>query len=393
MLIDKLAIIDKPALKLVMTANAAQWTPRLKSPAIFKKGLVIELLRLENPEISSLVSLLNNNKEVSDLVDKSFQLMPRGAQFSRLRERCGADMFVCLNNIFANQSLDTILLAEFEELDDGLKEYYRYVAALEAVGMRVHRQLIMRMLKVGGAQIEAVLDGLSGIIDEYDISVKNGIFGWSTRHIVIARKITEYKFSNYDELEGLFHNIIDDLNPAIPIELQSIRELCDSEYGIGRLANTKSKQNLYRRLIDVAEGERIPWHRLIRELLDYESLEDVENAIRNAIDAVGSDGPIDRYKVRLLLKRADTTPGISEGDRLALVRKAYALAETNIKNHSSDKFSYRSLCDVAVELVRRGESPFIVDEAIHKLRDAADRIMDPDMDKLIRRYEDIRARM
>lgn len=392
-LFDALGSLEKPALRVIATANAAQWAPRLKSPIVYKKGVVIELSRLDSAEVNSLINLYQYNKDVSELVQKGFRELPRSTQVSRLREKCGADMFVCLRNIFANENLDTILLTEFEELDDSYQEYYRYVAALEAVGTRVHRQLLMRMLSISADTVSYVLNGLSGIIDEYDIKPKLGIYGWSTRHIVIARRITEYKFSNYDELEKLFDAIIDNINPAVPMELQSVRDVCDNEFGIGRLAETKTRQRLYKRLIEAAEGERIPWHRLVRELLEHESLEDAEYGLRNAIEAVGSDGPLDRYKVRLLLARADRTPGIANGDRLALVRKAFETAEENIRRHPADKFSYKALCDVAIELIRRGESPYILDGPLNKMRDAADKILDPTMDRDLRYYEDIRAKM
>jgi GTPase SAR1 family protein len=392
-LFDALGSLEKPALRVIATANAAQWAPRLKSPIVYKKGVIIELSRLDPAEINSLINLYQYNKDVSGLVQKGFRELPRGTQVSRLREKCGADMFVCLRNIFANENLDTILLTEFEELDESYQEYYRYVAALEAVGTRVHRQLLMRMLSISADTVSHVLNGLSGIIDEYDIKPKLGIYGWSTRHIVIARRITEYKFSNYDEFEKLFDAIIDNVNPAVPMELQSVRDVCDNEFGIGRLAETKTRQRLYKRLIEAAEGERIPWHRLVRELLEHESLEDAEYGLRNAIEAVGSDGPLDRYKVRLLLARAERTPGIGNGDRLALVRRAFETAEENIRKHPADKFSYKALCDVSIELVRRGENPYIMDDPINKMREAADRILDPTMDRDLRYYEDIRAKM
>src|SRR5690606_23329565 len=184
------------------------------------------------------------------------------------RQKCGADMFVCLKNIFANENLDTILLREFDELDEPLQEHYRYVAALEAVGMKVHRQLIIRMLHMPPHLVSAVLAGLSGIIDEYDISPDEGVYGWSTRHIVIARRITNYKFSSVPELTRLFGEIIRNINPAVPIELRSIRDICDQEFGIGRIGDPETRKYLYQQLTEIAPAERIPWHRLIRELLE-----------------------------------------------------------------------------------------------------------------------------
>jgi hypothetical protein len=296
-------------------------------------------------------------------------------------------MFVCLKNIFANDSLDTILLREYDELEEGPQEHYRYIAALESVGMRVHRLLVTRLLGLRPDSVRTVLDGLTGIVDENEIDEKEGIFGWSTRHIVIARKITEYKFSSLEELEALFRAIIDNINPAIRIELQSIRELCDRDYGIGRLGDPKTRKNLYRELINIAPGERSPWHRLIRELLDDKQFEDVEYAIRDAIEAVGQDAPIDRFRVRLLMARAEHTPGIGERDRVAMLRKAYETAKNNVLRHSSDKYSYRIVCQVADKLIDYGENHYLLLEATEALRGAAADLCDPDLDRDLKQYE------
>lgn len=391
-LVEHLAGIEKPALQVILAANSAMWAPRAKSAVIFSKGCVIELSRLEDREIYSLLNLVEHVKKIADLVSSEFRGLGRIKQFERLRQKCSADMFVCLKNIFANELLDTILLNEFDDLDEAPQEYYRYVAALEAVGARVHRQLVLRMLHIPSDKVAAVLNALSGIIDEYDISPEKGLYGWSTRHLVIARKITEYKFSGADELIGLFEKIIDNLNPAVHIELQSMRDICDTEFGIGRIGDHATRRRLFRKLIDVAPGERIPWHRLIRELLDNGSVDETEYAIRNAEDAVGADGPLDRYKIRLLLLRVERTERISDSDRLALLRRAYELALTHIERHRDDKLTYRQVCEVAVALVRRGEKVHILAEAIAKLRVGADRILDPDMHRWIRYYEQIKMR-
>jgi hypothetical protein len=393
LLAEHLAGIQEPALSLVMTANAAQWAPRLKSPVFFKRGSIIELSRLVDADLHSLVNLVERNRIVSSLVDAEYKSLSRQLQFARLRERCSADMFVCLKNIFANDSLDKILLSEFDELPPVAQEYYRYIAALESVGMRVHRLLVMRMLGIRADAVAGLLEGLSGIIDEFEINAREGIYGWSTRHIVIARKITDYKFSGLEELERLFEKIIESINPAVPTELQSIRDLCDAEFGIGRLGDTSLRKRLYRSLIRVAPAERIPWHRYVRELLREGNLEETSYAIRDAIAAVGSDGPIDRYSVRLIERRAEDTEGIGEGDRVALLRRAYELANTNIDKHRRDKHSYRVLCDVAIKLVRRGESIHYLTEAIARMRDASDFILDPDMARELRSYENEHARL
>jgi hypothetical protein len=386
-LVEYLGGVEKPALRLILTANAAAWAPRLKSPKFFTKGRIIQLSQLENAEINSLITLVNRKPEISRLVQSNFKSLNRTEQVQALRQKCSADMFVCLKNIFANESLDIILLQEYDELDDAVQELYRYVAALEAVGTRVHRQLIMRMLHVASDQVMSLLTRMAGIVDEYDINPREGIYGWRTRHLVIARKITEYKFSSVQELEGLFEEIIDNINPSVPIELNTIREICDSEFGIGRLGDGVTKQKLYRRLIETAPGERIPWHRLIRELLREGRFEEAESIIKQAESSVGSDAPLDRYKVRLLIVRSQKVQGISEGDRVALLRKAYELAWSNTLRNRWDKYSYYTLCDVAGLLVQKGENSYILQEALSHSRQAADKILDPEMNGRLREIE------
>lgn len=178
-----------------------------------------------------------------------------------------------------------------------------------------------------------------------------------------------------------------------PIELQSIRAICDTEFGIGRVGDAGIRKKLYQRLIDVAPGERIPWHRLIQELLREGNSEEAEITIKNAVAAVGNDGPIDRFKVRLLVVRARNAKGISSSDRLAMLRRAYEQAMRNIAHHKMDKHSYRVLCDVAVEMIQFGEPPYILDEAIAQMREAASRILDSDLDDTLREYERHRSRL
>lgn len=386
-LLDALASIENAALQIVVTANAAQWTPRIKSPAFYTAGTTFTLTRLVESEIHSLINLAERNANVASLVHSGFRRLRRDEQFTTLQRKASADMFVCLKNIFATESLDIILLKEYEDLDADLQEYYRYVAALEAVGARVHRQLIIRMLDLPTDKVASVLERLDGIVGEYDISERDGIYGWQTRHLVIARKITEYKFAGVEDLVRLFEDIIRHINPANSIELNSVRDLCDVDYGIGRLADPRIRQRLYRELIKIAPGERIPRHRLIRELLQEGELDDVEHELRLAEDTVRADAPIDRYRVRLLTARAKHTKGISDTDRLALLKRAYEYALSNTERHRFDKMSYYTLCEVAFELVERGQSDYLIDESLDRLRTAADFIHDPEILERARIYE------
>lgn len=91
--------------------------------------------------------------------------------------------------------------------------------------------------------------------------------------------------------------------------------------------------------------------------------------------------------------RSSATEGISDGDRLALLRKAFELAMTNTRRHQLDKYSYRELCTVAIELNKRGENAAYLDEAIKRMREGAELIMDPDLDRMLQYYENQRARI
>jgi GTPase SAR1 family protein/NAD-dependent SIR2 family protein deacetylase len=392
-LVDHLAKQPNSGLALIVTANAAQWAPRLKNPHFGLKGVQHELSALQNSEIYSLISLVEHNPQVAALVSADFKRQRRDDQFTSLRQKCSSDMFVCLRNIFANESLDVILLQEYDALDESLQEYYRFVAALEAIGTRVHRQLIIRMLKINPTRIGALLDGLTGIVDEYTISERNGIFGWSTRHPVIARRITEFKFSGADELTTLFETVIDHVNPTEPLELQTVRAICDTEYGIGRIGDARVRKNLYTKLTKIAPGERIPWHRLIRELLNEGDFETTEYIIRDAETAVGVDAPISRFKIRLIVARALKSVGISKPDRLAMLRHAYEQAMKNTERNYLDKYSYSVLCDVGIEIANMAGGAYHLDEAIKHMRSATGRILDPEMDTRLHLYERALARL
>jgi hypothetical protein len=211
-LASKLASQEDSRLKLVLTATAAQWRPRLKDPSLFARGHTAELSLLTRADLENLVRLARENSAIRELVDPAFAALPAGEQLRRLRDRARADMYVCLKNIFANEQLDDILLQEFAELEAGQQDVYRFVAALEAMGGRVHRQLVLRLLDISADSVSALLSGLEGIVDEYTISEPDGLYGWATRHELIAEMIARYKYSGQEELRELLHRVVAELN-------------------------------------------------------------------------------------------------------------------------------------------------------------------------------------
>lgn len=130
------------ALSLVLISSRPHWNPRLKSPSIFANGAGHEITRLSDAEIISLLDLLDANAEIRNLVEPGFIGFNRPQRLERLQQRCSNDMFVCLRNIFAMQGIDNIILQEFNSLPENYQGVYLQVAAMEAAGVRVHRELV-----------------------------------------------------------------------------------------------------------------------------------------------------------------------------------------------------------------------------------------------------------
>ena len=113
-----------------------------------------------------------------------------------------------------------------------------------------------------------VLGDLEDIIVEYSIDDREAVFGWRGRHPVIVGIIAKYKFSDVSKLVQLFEKVIDAISPTYEIEIRSIRDLCNIESGIPRIPDKKIQNTLLRRIMSIAPGERVPRHRLVRNLID-----------------------------------------------------------------------------------------------------------------------------
>jgi hypothetical protein len=380
-------------LRLVLTATTQQWRPRLKDSTIFSQGRGYVLSRLSAIEIDDLVRMATAVPAIRALVDPGFAALHPQDQRKRLRDRARADMFVCLKNIFGAEQLDTILLQEYAELRDEQQDVYRLVSALEAIGGRVHRQLILRLVDIRADQVSSLLDGLEGIVDESTISEPLGLYGWQTRHEVIAATIARYKYSDQDELYGLIAQVIEALNPAIQVELRSMRDMCNSEFGISTLVDDERQLELYEMLIRAAPSERIPRHRVIRKHLEAGNVEATAQAIRQAEEVVGLDRPINRFKVRLAVYRAEFTKGILPEDRVAMLRHAESTALHGIERFSDDRLTYGAYADVGVALARLTGDLSMLDEALRAMTDVAERMLDPAFGEDLLRFEKLRQRL
>ncbi|TIS85499.1 SIR2 family protein [Mesorhizobium sp.] len=317
-LVDRLVSDDNGHLKLVLASTRNHWYPRVKTPNIYKYGKEFGLSKLSNNEIDRLLTLVEQQGQVRELVERTFSGFSKGERRRRLAVRCQADMFVCLKNIFAIEAFDDIILREYAELQESDREIYRYVAAMENAGVHVHRQLVIRLLGISGQYVPQILLNLRDIVSEYDVNDARGIYGWHCRHAVIAEIITRFKFNDISAVIDLFDRVIDNISPTYDIEIRTLRELCNVESGIARIPDREEQNRLLRKMISVAPGERVPRHRLIRNFIDDGAYEKADTEIRLFNNDFGSDGPVHRYRIRLLVARAKNTPKIlDEGKRAA----------------------------------------------------------------------------
>jgi hypothetical protein len=235
---------------------------------VFRVGKQFHLSRLDDDEIDRLITLVERSAPIGRIVESNFSGFSRSEKRRRLVERCHSDMFVCMRNIFASENFDDIILREYSALAEALQDIYRLVSALETSGIRVHRQLIIRLLGIPMNATMAILDGLTDIVTEYEIDGRKHIFGWRGRHPVINSIIMKYKYNDINKIIDLFDKIIDNIVPTYDVEIRSIIELCNIETGIARIPDKKVQNRLLRKMISIAPGQRVPRHRLIRNLIE-----------------------------------------------------------------------------------------------------------------------------
>lgn len=385
-LVERLAAQDKWCLRLILTTSKPHWNPRLKSVEFFRKGIEHEMSRLSTTELTSLLDLLDANRDVRSLVEDTFLGFSRPQRMERLRERCNADMFVCLKNIFAFEAIDEILLKEFAGLNEDLQEIYKVVSGLQAIGVRVHRELIRRTTGLEAGNIPRFIEDMEGIIDEYTVSEKMGIYGWRVRHPLIAVVISHYKYSNQDDLYDLFDKVLKMINPAYSFEAQSINDMCDLETGITRIVD-KNKQNvILRQMISITPRSPVPRHRLIHNLIQMDRFDIAESEIRIFERELRIDGPVHRYKIRVKLGRARRADNIQETDRATLAGEAVAMAQKCLERFPDDKGMYRIALEAGTDWYRYTNDIGAFEDAMQAAQTAQERLLDPELRTIIRNY-------
>lgn len=386
-LVEALSFNSIDNLKIIITSSKHHWSPRIKSPYFYKYGKEYPLGKLHNSEVELLLNLVEKEPRLNALISDGFAGFSRHERRRRLIERCESETFVCLKNIFATESFDNIILREFGALSTPLQEVYRIVSAMENAGVHVHRQLIVRLLGIAATKVSSVLEDLEEIIFEYPIDERENVYGWRGRHPVIVGIIAKYKYNDMSKIVKMFEDVIDATSPSYEIERRSLREMCNLETGISRIPEKSTQNRLLRKMMSIAPGERVPRHRLIRNLLDEGDFSGVETEIRIFEKDFKRDGPIARYKISLAVARAVRTEGLMLEDRLTILEHARSLASSYVESYKNNKGIMRSYCEVGIEIYRLSGSFECYDVAMAKLKLAETSLGDPDISRIIRSLE------
>lgn len=377
-------------LRLLLTASLSQWRPRRKASWLYARGKELRLSELDAADIERLVQLVEDQPKIRELTDPAFAKLSRSDKVNQLAARAQADMFVCLKNIFAAEALNTILLREYAELDASQQDVYRVVAALQASGGRVHRQMVLRVLNLRADQITGLLGAMEGLVDEYEVSAPLGLYTWETRHEVIARVIAQYSYPQESELYDLLAEVVRNTSPAVNIELRALRDMCNAEFGIPSLPRPQDRLKLFEMMVKVAPRERIPRHRMIREYLDLGELDAAAQTIRAAEQTVGLDRPLQRYKVQLELKRAREARNLAPEHRLSVLRLAERQAQEGIHRYADDKFAFSTYAEVGVAVAEETHDLGTLDDALREMAEASERLLDPALGQDLVRFEKTR---
>ena len=369
---------DNSSLRIILTANANQWSTRSRSPQLKRFGRDQTLSTLTGRDVEKLVELCRAEKSIRELIQPKFAALSKADQISAVIDVCSADMFVALKYCFPGQEVDRIILEEFAELPELSGEVYKCVALLQASHGTPSRQIVMDVLGVTWAEIDTVLGTTQGILNQKLVDRRDGLYSWSTRHKVIAEIIAFYKFDDQVELTYFLNKTIMSLNAAMLLDRHLVPALCDNTYAIGRVEDPDERVRLFQLLAE-RSNNRVPWHRLISAWLHRGDISKTAQAIAKAEKAVGIDSPIHRYKVLLELRKAESLRSLGTGDYIALLNGARREAEWGIEKWPQNKYSYRVYADVARELHKATGNYQPMDNAASWMREAYEEILDDDL--------------
>ena len=258
---------------------------------------------------------------------------------------------------------------------------------MESSGVHVHRQLVMRVLGIRADAIGPVLAGLEDIIHETTVDERQGIYAWHGRHKVIMDIVSAHKYYDQNKRVDLFEKVIDSILPTYDIEIRTIRELCNTDSGIITIPDKEDQNILLRKMMSIAPGERVPRHRLIRNLIELNQFDRADTEIRIFQNDFGLDGPATRYRINLATARATRSPGLLLEDRVVLLDRARELAAAAGAKYSMNKSILGAYCEVGIEIAKLTGRVSVFDQAITELKNAEERIGDPDISRMIMNLE------
>lgn len=363
------------ALSLLVAYHPSIWSYRTKSAALVREAKLHDLRRLSPADVRSIATHVKRSPEINRLLATDVQALTHSEITRMVEERARADLFVSLKYLFETKSLDEIVLREFDRLGrdkpdnirTDIQSIYSAVAFLEASGRHVHRQMVMRIVDTDVQEISSLLKYLDGVVFEVERDdYIEGVFQWKTRHIRIANIIAASKFSRR-ERASLFEKVILTINPSSRVERQFCAQLCNSDIGIESLP-PKEQTHLYRLLSDALPGERVPRHRLIRNLIREKNLGEAEVALAEARDMGINDSVIHRYDVYLNVEKAETLEFLEQSDRLNLLETAVSKATNSLTRRPDDMYNYESLCRASLSLVLNGGPLQELEDAVERLR-------------------------
>jgi len=115
-------------------------------------------------------------------------------------------------------------------------------------------------------------------------------------------------------------------------------------------------------------------------------LEKAETEIRLFDKDFGSDGPVHRYKIKLMVDRAVRTPNILHEDRVAILEDGYQLAIRGVARYPNNKNVLSAFAELGIEYFKKTGKYDYYEEAVEKLQNAEERLGDPDISRIIARY-------
>ncbi|EGD43166.1 hypothetical protein NBCG_02520 [Nocardioidaceae bacterium Broad-1] len=390
---DLLRLLDRAPdqrLEILATAERHRWSRLIKNPRLVQLE-PFRPRRLSAGEVSRLLVLSRESEDIRQVVPSEFYSLSDRQQRAFLERQCKSDIFICLRNIFFSTGFDSIVLEEYSALEGDLQEVYRVVAAIEAICGGSHRQLVLRLLDLDYRQIGDILDDLTGLMAESSMNTVDGIYVWRTRHPEIADIITRYKYADPAEHLDLVRDLIECLRPTVDIEKNAIRGLCNNPLGIDFIRDGAERLAVIEALVEKLPQDHVLRHRLVREFVRSGSFAEAEQVLEKAINDVGLDPPLLRYRIELNRLRAQATTGLMQEDREALLRWAWSGCQTAISQYSENWYSYRSLAEVAIDWHSLTGDPSWLDVAHTEIATAQERLYEPELDRHLQRVDSLRA--